>query len=135
MPLVFRYVDKNLEIQERFVKFIHCDSGITDQALQDKITNYLTNKLMFDVANCKSQCYDGALNMAGQYSGLATHISWINPLAIYTHFAFSTKIGNFINTPKRQLLLEQMIRKFCPAVKIMSEFVLRVTPTIVTLCC
>ena len=135
MPLVFRYVDKNLEIQERFVKFIHCDSGIIDQALQDKITNYLTNELKFDVANCKSQCYDGALNMAGQYSGLATHVSGINPLAIYTHFAFCTKIGNFINTPKRQLLLEQMIRKFYLAVKIMSRFVLRVTPTIVTLCC
>ena len=136
MPLVLRYVDRNREIQERFVKFIHCDSGISGNALKDKVLNCLTKELQLDINNCRGQCYDGASNMAGQYSGLAARICQINPLALYTHCASHrlnlcvaaacqiqsvrnmmssvTKVGTFFNTPKRQLLLAKMIRKFIP---------------------
>ena len=75
--------------------------------------------------------------MAGQYSGLAARILKINPLALYTHCASHrlnlcvvaacriqyvenmmssvAKVGNFLNTPKRQILLEKMIKKVCPS--------------------
>ena len=37
MSLVIRYVDNQFCIQERFMKFISCDTGITGAALKDKI--------------------------------------------------------------------------------------------------
>ena len=87
MPLVVRYVDRNREIQERFVTFIHCDSGISGKALKDKLITCITKELQLDINKCRGQCYDGAANMASQYSGLATRSRQINPLALYTHCA------------------------------------------------
>ena len=36
-------------------------------------------------AHCHGQCYDGAANMAGCRSGVATHIAAEESRAIYTH--------------------------------------------------
>lgn len=85
MLLVLRYVYKNQQIQERFIKFLHCENGISGKAL--KKIDCLTNDLQLDISKCRGQCYDGAANMAGQFSGLATRIQEINPLAFYTHCA------------------------------------------------
>ena len=70
MPLVLRYVDKNGEINERFMKYIPCDTGTTGEALTQKILNTLTHDLNLDIGNCRGQCYDGAGNMAGKFSGV-----------------------------------------------------------------
>ena len=35
MPVILRYVDRGGEIHERFIKFIHCDTRLTDNALKD----------------------------------------------------------------------------------------------------
>ena len=78
---------------------------------------------------------DGAGNMAGKFSGLSSRLLALNPLALYTHclshklnlcVASSyqiqsvcnmmdnvTKISSFFtNSPKRQLLLDEMVKKF-----------------------
>ena len=87
MPFVIRYVDKDCNIQERFLTYILCDTGITGLALQKKIVSYLTDELKLDLMDCRGQCYDGAGNMAGKYSGLSTRILAMNDLALYTHCA------------------------------------------------
>eukprot|EP00112_Aurelia_sp_Birch-Aquarium-sp1_P019610 Seg4882.1 transcript_id=Seg4882.1/GoldUCD/mRNA.D3Y31 product="52 kDa repressor of the inhibitor of the protein kinase" protein_id=Seg4882.1/GoldUCD/D3Y31 len=87
MPLVLRYVDKEGEIQERFIKFIHCDKGVSGMALQEKITKCFNEELKLDIKDCRGQCYDGAGKMAGKYSGVATRILQENNLALYTHCA------------------------------------------------
>ena len=35
MPVILRYVDRGGEIHERFIKFIHCDTRLTDNVLKD----------------------------------------------------------------------------------------------------
>ena len=85
MPLVIRYVNHKGEIQKRFLKYISCDTGMTGEALKDKILTCFTNDLDIDTNNCRGQCYDGAGNMAGKYYGVTSHILQINDLTLYTH--------------------------------------------------
>ena len=140
MPLVIRYVDGSNIIQERFIKFIHCNEGVSGEALKDKIIDCLVNELNLDVENCRGQCYDGAGNMAGKYSGVAARILNLNPLALFTHcashrlnlgaaVAFENQnvsnmmdrvkqISKFVNySLKRQQLLEENIKKLNPGCK------------------
>ena len=93
-----------------------------------------------DIQDCRGQCYDGAGNMAGKYKGLAVRIQKINDMALYTHCAFhklnlcvaasceNQNVRNmmdniqviskfFSNSPKRQLLLDEMVKKFLPNYK------------------
>ena len=136
MPLVLRYVSERGEIIERFIKFIHCDEGIRGKALSRKIIHCVVNELGLDLRDCRGQCYDGASNMSGKYSGVAAHILEENRLALYTHCASHrlnlcvasacqiqvvtnmmqnvTKIGNFFHTPKRKALLQKMVKQHLP---------------------
>ena len=86
MPLILRYINRNGEIQERFLKFIKCDNGISGDALKDKIINCLTKQLNLKLEDCRGQCYNVTGNMAGKFSGLATRILSIIPLAFHTFF-------------------------------------------------
>ena len=74
--------------------------------------------------------------MAGKYTGVGTHILHQTESALYTHCASHglnlcvasayqlqhvknmmesvTKIGNIFNSPKRQSLLQEMIKKYLP---------------------
>ena len=81
MPLVIRYVDKSGCIKERFLKYILCDTGTSGQALAEKIVDCLTNDFGLDLQDCKGQCYDGAANMPGKYSGVSTRILEQNEFA------------------------------------------------------
>ena len=140
MPLVLRYVGKDGKIQERFLKFIHCDTGLSGAALKDKIVSCITEDFKLDIIDCRGQCYDGAGNMAGRFSGVSAQILVLNPLALYTHCSSHrlnlciasscqiqsvrnmmesvTSISNFFNkSPKRQLLLEGMVKKHIPNCK------------------
>ncbi len=85
MPLVLRYIDQHCEIQERFIKFIHCNTGISGQALKEKVLHCLTQELNLDIQDCRGQCYDGAGNMVGKCSGLAARIRPIDKFALYTN--------------------------------------------------
>ena len=86
---------------------------------------------------CRGQCYDGAGNMAGKTKGAAARIMQQNSLALYTHrashklnlcVASSCKVQSvknmmenvrvisdfFNNSPKRQQLLEAMLKEHLP---------------------
>ena len=52
MPLVIRYAHRENNIQERFLKFIHCDQGVTGKALTDRIFECLVNEFNLDIQNC-----------------------------------------------------------------------------------
>ena len=137
MPLVVRYVDGHERIQERFLKFIYCNTGTSGKALTGKIVSSLRDDFNLDIMQCRGQCYDGAGNMAGKYSGVAARILEENRLALYTHcashrlnlcVASACKIQNiknmmdnvekiskfFNNSPKRQALLEEMVKQHLP---------------------
>ena len=140
MPFVIRYVDRNNTIEkERFIRFILCDSGLTGKALSDKIV-YCLSDFGLDLKYCRGQCYDGAGNMAGKTKGAAARIMQQNSLTLYTHcashnlnlcVASSCKVQSvknmmenvrvisdfFNNSPKRQQLLEAMIKEHLPDIK------------------
>ena len=130
MPLVIRCVSNERMIQG------NCDTGLTGSALSAKIKQSIRG-IGLDIQNCRGQCYDGAGNMAGKCSGAAARISEENKLANYTHCAShklnlcvaascslqSVKnmmdhvriISDFFNnSPKRQQLLESMIKEHSP---------------------
>ena len=70
-------------VEEHFVGFwaTHTTTG---QALLTLLQQILsTIGLCF--SNLRAQCYDGASNMRGRYSGLSARVKEIEPRAIYTH--------------------------------------------------
>ena len=82
MPLVLRYVDRNWEIQERFVTFIHCDSGISGKALKDKLLTCITKELQLDINTCRGQCYNGAVYWLGNKKLADTSLSSLHTLCL-----------------------------------------------------
>ena len=129
LPLVLRYVDEANKIQERFVDFILCDTGVTGRALAEKILEALENYGL-NVSSLRGQAYDGAGNMAGKCRGAAARIQSVCQKAVYVHCAAHTlnlcvvaacslqlvknMMGTmveiclfFSNSPKRQLELER----------------------------
>ncbi len=42
-------------------------------------------RLNLELENCRGQCYDGAANMRGVRTGVATQIANLEPRAVYTH--------------------------------------------------
>ena len=137
MPLVIRFVDRNKEIREEFIRFIHCTSGISGEALAREITEGV-EAIDLDMRDSRGQGYDGAGNMAGRCAGAASRILLNYPRALYAHcashrlnlsIAASCKvqmINNmmdnvriisdfFKNSPKRQSLLESKVKEFLPA--------------------
>ena len=67
------------------VSFLECDSGVTGEALADKILKFVTEHL--DPIKMRGQAYDGASSMAGKTKGTAARITSQYPLALYTHCA------------------------------------------------
>ena len=69
------------------VTFIECDSGITGQALADKIIGVLLTSCLDPTKMC-GQAYDWAVNMTGKANGAAVLILAQYPLTLYIHCAF-----------------------------------------------
>ena len=87
LSLVLRYVDPDMVLlQEDLVDFIECDSSITGQALAAKILASL-NRYSTELNLMRSQCYDGASNMAGTRKGAATIIICQFKHVLYLHCA------------------------------------------------
>ena len=133
-----RSVDSNNEIREEFLKFIHCDEGVTGRDLFEAVTNTLS-KFGLDLINCRGQGYDKARSMAGKVNGLLGIVLKSNKLALYTHCHIDrlnlvvsslTRIIRFRNVmdaikaisyffdllPKRQEHLEKVIKENFPEV-------------------
>ena len=77
MSLVLRFVDKDGEIREEFLGFLHCELGLTGKALAETILTEIGN-LTLDINNCRGQGYDGAASVSGHINGVSAHIIMIN---------------------------------------------------------
>ena len=72
-----------LEAHEDFIGLHYVDS-IKADTLVAVLKNALL-RLDLPLSNCRGQCYDGAANMAGAKSGVATQIIQEEPRATFTH--------------------------------------------------
>ncbi|KAF0706982.1 52 kDa repressor of the inhibitor of the protein kinase-like isoform X1, partial [Aphis craccivora] len=125
LALCVRYVDKNKNVNEDFLKFIPVQS-LTGKNVADSILNGLMS-CGVDCNYLYGQGYDGASNMAGHMQGVQAHVRAMYPKALYIHcaahslnLAVSTasnikpirnclgiieKLYVFFNTPKRNNVL------------------------------
>ena len=81
LSFCLRFVDSNNDIREEFLKFIHCDEGVTSRDLFEAVANTLS-EFGLDLMNCRGQGYDGAGGKAGKVNGLfrglcCKVISWL----------------------------------------------------------
>ena len=78
-----RWVDHDLVTHEELVGLYAVDN-ITSETLVNSLKDVLL-RMGLSVQNCRGQCYDGASNMVGCKSGVATQIQNKEPRAILTH--------------------------------------------------
>ena len=137
MSLVLRFVDEQSNIREDFVRFIHCQWGLSGENLATAILGAL-QELGLNIDDCRGQGYDGAGAVAGHINGLSAQLLRINEKAIYTHcyshrlnlaICESTKVtpvrnvlaqikelSYFFNfSQSRQILLERNIDHYAPS--------------------
>ena len=88
-------------LREEFLGFLHCNSGISGEALSETLLGAIS-QLKLDINDCRGQGYDGAAAVSGSKNGMAAHVIKKNPKAIYTH-CFSHRINlNICKTCKIQ---------------------------------
>lgn len=83
LSLCFRTVTTKLYVEEHFFKFVMVPQ--TDAATLVSVIKEQLFDGGFPIETLYFQCYDGASNMKGQYSGVAARIRQIAPKAIYIH--------------------------------------------------
>lgn len=83
MAVVFRYVNKNGEVIERFISLEH----VTDTSSQSlkKVIDILFTRHGLSLSQLRGQGYDGASNMSGKFNGLKSLILKENPSAYFIH--------------------------------------------------
>ena len=83
VEIVLRFVDDKFNIVESFLGFYP-----TDQTDGESLFNLMKTALVsagLCIADVRAQCYDGATNMRGLYSGVAARFKQENPLSFYVH--------------------------------------------------
>ena len=73
MPIVLCYVESNKEINERFIKFVECDDGMTGEALAKNVEDTL-DEIGLPLSQCCGQGYDGASAMSSEVKGVSGRI-------------------------------------------------------------
>ena len=81
LSFCLKFLNSNNDIKEEFLKFIHCDEGVTGRDLFEAVTITLS-EFDLDLMNCKGQGYDGAGVMAEKVNDIVLQS---NKLALYTH--------------------------------------------------
>ena len=84
MRIVLRYVDSSKEINERFIKYVECEEGVTGEALAKYVEDTL-GEIGLPLSNCRGQGYDGASSMSSKARGVSGRILRKNPKALYVH--------------------------------------------------
>ena len=134
LAICIRFVDQGtLKIDERFMSFSECDTGVSGQAIADRLLSHLVT-WQLPASQLRGQTYDGAGAMAGKRRGAAARITEFHPKATYTHCAAHAlnlcvvkccsipEIRNtmdvadsvyrfFAYSPKRQLCLEKWVEE------------------------
>lgn len=83
LSLCLRWIDSDLEAHEDFLGFYQIPNISADTitlVIQDALT-----RLTLSTDKCRGQCYDGASNMLGAKTGVATRIQKLQPKAYPTH--------------------------------------------------
>ncbi|KAI6656107.1 Zinc finger MYM-type protein 1-like [Oopsacas minuta] len=83
MVLCLRYVDDDLEVHEEVIGLHSLESTSADMIVST-IQDILL-RLNIRIDHCRGQCYDGAYNMSGVRSGVATQLIRLESRALYTH--------------------------------------------------
>ena len=116
LALIIRFVDKNNEIREEFLKFIYMDSGVRGEELKSKILETLRNAGI-DMSYCRGLGYDGAANMSGARRGCASLITAEYTSAIYMHCACHK-----LNLVIQKTCPVQMVSNIMDTIKHLSYF-------------
>ena len=77
MSFVLRFVDKDGEIRENFLGFLHCELGLPGKASAEIFLTEIRN-LTLDINNCQGQGYDRVASVSVDINGLSAHILRIN---------------------------------------------------------
>ena len=85
MVVCLRYVDDNLKVYEEPVGLYSLESTSAETIVSTIKDVLLRMNLRIDM--CHGQCYNGASNMSGSNSGVATKIASLECRALYTHTA------------------------------------------------
>ena len=89
--ITVRWVDKSFEIYETPVELINVpktDSETLTTVIRDSLI-----RLGLPIGQCRGQAYDGASNMSGHISGVATRMQQLESTAIFVHcFAHCTNL-------------------------------------------
>ncbi|XP_010558839.1 PREDICTED: zinc finger MYM-type protein 1-like [Tarenaya hassleriana] len=83
MAVVFRFVDKNGIVKERFIELIHVKE--TSALSLKSAIDSLFAKYGLSLKQVRGQGYDGASNMKGEFNGLRSLISRESRAAYYVH--------------------------------------------------
>ena len=107
LSFTVRYVDRNDDIKEDFLGFVHLDEGLSGKSLAASILKKISD-LGLNIENCRGQGYDGAGSMAGYKNGCSANILSKNKKAIYTH-CFSHRLNLAISKANNILSVENMM--------------------------
>ena len=83
VSFVLRYIDKECDIQERFIGVVtvtRTDSATLVRTIEEVLSGH-----NLSIKDIRGQGYDGASNMSGQYSGVQSRIAAENSTAVYVH--------------------------------------------------
>ena len=87
LAVCIRYFDEELsKIQERFIAFSECVTGVTGEAIAERLLALL-DRWKLPPSQMIGQTYDGAGAMAGKHKGAAVRIMEKYPKAVYSHCA------------------------------------------------
>ena len=86
LAINLRFLTENGEPQEKFLLFVECLSGVSEEALASSILKQLSEWAL-PLTLLRGQAYDGAGAMAGCSKGVATRINDKFPKALYIHCA------------------------------------------------
>ncbi|XP_003389518.1 PREDICTED: zinc finger MYM-type protein 1-like [Amphimedon queenslandica] len=81
----FRWIDPSYEVQEDLIGLVQVDT--TDAASLTGAIKDVLIRCNIDIHNCRGQTYDGATNMSGPFSGVATRLRQEEPRAHFKHCA------------------------------------------------
>ena len=81
----FRWIDPNYEVQEDLIGLVLVDT--TDAESLTGVIKDVLIRCNIDIHNCRGQTYDGAANMSGSFSGVATRLRKEEPRAHVVHCA------------------------------------------------
>ncbi|XP_068213841.1 zinc finger MYM-type protein 1-like [Palaemon carinicauda] len=83
LVVCIRWVDNDLEVHEDLIGLHFLESIKSDEIV--KVLMDILLQMNISLKNCRGQCYDGASNMSGRKSGVATQLENIESRALYMH--------------------------------------------------